>query len=805
MNISYKWLSQYVDIDCSPQELADKMTMAGIEVEAIEQTGLVPEGIVVGEILERNPHPGADKLSVCKVFDGEKELQVVCGAPNCDAGKKVPLATIGTVFVDPEDGSTFKIKKSKLRGEKSFGMMCSASELNLDGDNDGLLELSAEYKAGTPLNDLLETDTLYEVEITPNRPDWLSHWGVARDVQCLLNKEAKFPEVVVPSVDNPEVIENLVTVENSELCPRYTARVIRNVQVKESPEWLKERLMAIGLRPINNIVDITNFVLHELGHPLHAFDMDELAENRIVVRNARDGEKMTLLDETELELAERHLVICDAEKPVCLAGVMGGLHSGVTEKTTNVLLESAVFFKSNVRSTSRELKISSDSSYRFERGVDWNNAQTASDRAVQLILELAGGELATELVDVNTGEPEMPVVEFDFNWCRKIIGVGTDCLSNDVIINIFEKLCLNVESVTENTCLVKVPTFRLDIERQADLDEEVARIFGLDNIPMDSVTGKCCSTLKEDSYYKLEKARNELIAMGLHECMHYSMIAEKSALKDSRFEKDDLLWIDNPLNLDFAVMRPSLFGEMLATVERNFARKNYELELFEIGKVFCANTALYPEERFEVCIALSGSKHPERFSEELKDNYDFYDMKGMLESWFDLRKISDVRFEVSEDGKFEAGYAAKVIINGKVAGEFGKLKSEFTRKMKTSNDVFFAFVSLESIIDFDNSNITFEPVSQYPSTTRDVAFVADEALQNSEVVDFIRKSKLKNLENVELFDIFRDEKVLGENKKSMAYTLTFRNKERTLTDKEVNNAYEKLRKKMANNLPIELR
>ncbi|MFA7230626.1 MAG: phenylalanine--tRNA ligase subunit beta, partial [Victivallaceae bacterium] len=508
MNISYNWLSQYVDISCGLKVLAEKLTMAGIEVEAIEEKRTVPAGVVVAEILERKPHPDADKLSVCRVFDGKEELQIVCGAPNCDAGKKVPLATIGAVFVDSESGKEFAIKKSKLRGVESNGMLCSAMELGLAGDHSGLLELPAHLQTGTSLLEIHPGDTMIEVEVTPNRPDWLSHWGIARDVSCLLNTVAVMPEITLPAPSGTDSEKNLVTVEDKELCPRYTARIIRNVKVHDSPEWLKERLLSIGLRPINNIVDITNFVLMELGHPLHAFDLDKLAEQRIVVRRATDGEKFTSLDGSELELKTKHLVIADAQKPVALAGVMGGLDSGVTGETVNVLLESAAFFSSNIRATSRELGISSDSSYRFERGIDWNMLETASDRATALILELAGGTLTSKLIDVCGAKPQPPVIVCRFDRIRKLIGID---MSNSRIVDIFRKLYLDVLDITGEQCLVTPPLFRLDLEREADLAEEVARVNGLEAIPVIPVMGKMVASINKDSYLKYQELREELI------------------------------------------------------------------------------------------------------------------------------------------------------------------------------------------------------------------------------------------------------------------------------------------------------
>ncbi|MCP3967634.1 MAG: phenylalanine--tRNA ligase subunit beta [Lentisphaerae bacterium] len=802
MKVSYNWLKEYVKIDCGIDELAEKMTMAGIEVEAIETAKLIPDGVVVGEILERDQHPNADKLSVCKVFNGKEELQIVCGAPNCDAGKKVPLATIGTVFIDPESGKEFKIKKGKLRGEKSFGMLCSADEIGMDGDHSGLMELDTDLKAGTPLGEIFAGDTVFDVEITPNRPDWLSHWGIARDVSCLFSEAAEMPEFTAPVPTANEATENTVTVEDKELCPRYTARIIRNVKVAESPEWLKERLLSIGLRPINNVVDITNFVLHELGQPLHAFDLDLLAENRIVVRHATEKEKITLLDGAELELHDRHLVIADAEKPMCLAGVMGGLDSGVTDSTVNVLLESASFFSSNIRSTSRELGVSSDSSYRFERGIDWDMVQTASDRATAMILELAGGELVTDFIDIQGQKPCPAPVACRFEKIRKLIGVN---IENGEIVDIFSRLGLEVKDVTPEQCVIVPPQYRLDVHREADLAEEVARIHGLDQVPVLPVVGKNAASIADDSYLDYEMLQNDLISLGLYQCLHYSMVNEQSALKDSRFTANDLVKIDNPLSLDLACMRPSLLGEMLDTVERNVSRKNTTMRLFEMGSVFCSNSKLFPEERIEICMVLSGKCRPERFSDELQEVFDFYDMKGMVEALLERRDIVNFTFEKASDDRFAPGQCAALIIDGKIAGHLGLLASKFTKGLRTEFPIFAAQIEAENILEGKTGNLYYESVGQYPSTTRDVAFIADNSLEHQKVIDFIASTRVKNLEKVEIFDIFYNKETLGADKKSMAYALTFRNSERTLTDKEVNGAFEKLRGKMAAQLNIELR
>ena len=683
-------------------------------------------------------------------------------------------------------------------------MLCSADELGLGGDHSGLLELDNELKPGTPLYEIYSGDTVFEVEITPNRPDWLSHWGIARDVACLLNAESMKPEVKLPSPVNIEATDKLVTIEDKELCPRYTARIIRNAKIAESPEWLQERLFSIGLRPINNVVDITNFVLHELGHPLHTFDLDLLAEKRIVVRRAADGEKMTMLDDSELELKNHHLVIADAEKPVALAGVMGGANSGINENTTNILLESAAFFSSNIRAASRELGITSDSSYRFERGCDWSMVEHASARAAQLILELTGGKLVTGLVDVQGEVPEMETIICRFERLKKLVGID---ITNEKIIDIFEKLGLNVSGIDSEKCKVVPPLYRLDLTREADLAEEVARINGLDKIPIIPVRSKTVAPITKDAYLAYETLRDQIIGLGLYECMHYSMVSEKSALSDSRFTLDDVVNISNPLSLELACMRPSLLGEMLETVERNISRKNLNLKLFELGNVFCANPKMFEEERTEICIMLSGQKSHELFSDALKAQYDFYDLKGLIESLLEVCGIVNYSFKKINDERFTPGQSAALLLNGKTAGHFGLLASKFTKGFRSEYPVFAAQIEVSEIFKAmtkDNS-LYFTPVPQYPATTRDVAFIADKSLEHQTVIEFIENAKLKNFESVKLFDIFTDDKAIGAGKKSMAYTLTFRNSERTLTDKEVNNSFEKLRRRMESQLNIELR
>ncbi len=802
MKISLNWLKNYIELKKSPEELAHSLTMAGLEVEEIMTVGEIPEGVVVAKILSREAHPNSDHLSVCKVDAGNGNVQqIVCGAPNCDAGCVVPLATLGTVFKDPEGGKDFVINKCKLRGVESSGMMCSAKELGLNGDHNGLMILPQDWTIGAPLGSYIEKDTVYTVEITPNRPDWLSHWGVARDVAALCGGRRSFPDTHLPSVSGFESWSGLVSIQDPDLCPEYTARVIRGVTVKESPKWLKDRLESVGIRAINNIVDITNFVMMEFGEPLHAFDTRFLSGKKIIVRRAADKEKITALDGKTYELDSEMLVIADAEKPVAIAGVMGGEFSGVVSDTKEILLESAYFNPSSIRATSRKLGLTSDSSYRFERGVDPDMLETAGSRAAALILELAGGELVSDLIRVKTTRPERPRILCRFSKINSLLGLA---LTPMQMVDIFRKLGLGVSDVNEDTCLVTVPGFRADLKENADLAEEVARIHGFDKLPAARVSATQCSPFIADAHAPVERLRNQLIAAGLDDTVNVSMLDEKSALEDLIFESGDLLRMNNPISLDLAVLRPSILPGLLACVKRNVARKNMSMALFEIGHVFCKNPAKFAEERDELAIVMTGRAHPERYSAERAVDFDFYDLKGVLEAVLEARRLKNFSFAAASDPRFVKGVCAELFIDGKKAGVLGKLNDKMTRGMRTQSDVFAAVVQTGILLEAEKKSVNYEPISQFPSTTRDVAFLAPMELENKTVLEFIDKAKVPNLVNAEIFDLFTGAP-LQEGKKSMAYTLTFRSWERTLTDAEVNEAHEKLRAALASGLGVELR
>lgn len=800
MKTSCSWLKKYIDLPWKPKQLAEKLTMAGLEVEGIEILRDFSAELVIAEIIQREPHPNADKLSVCQVDDGSgQNLQVVCGAPNCDSGKKVVLARIGATL-----GEDFTIKKTRLRGVDSFGMLCSARELELSDDHSGILILPADAPTGRPLRDWLGIDTVIDWEVTPNRADWLSHLGIAREIAALSGNPLRLPDNSLdsfPTEKNPPVLPQ-VTVEAPDLCPRYTARLIRNVTIAPSPEWLQTALTAVGLRPINNIVDITNYVLFECGQPLHAFDFDKLAGSRIIVRRARIDETIATLDGTEHTLTPEHLLIADAEKGVALAGIMGGKNSEISEQTQDILLESAVFAASAIRATCKKLKTSSDSSYRFERGVDLEMAEFASHRAARLICELAGGTLAGDFIDIRAPQTKNPPISCRFARIRQLLGIQIQAAE---ILDIFRRLNLEILNQTDENCTVRAPSYRPDLTREVDLIEEVARLHGLDKIPVPPPKAVNGGDRQDDAFYPLQNLQQKLIALGLVECANYTMISREDALRRSGFADSELLPIANPLSSEFEILRPSLLSGMLRTVEQNISHQNEDLRLFELARVY-ANRSDRPEESLEAAILLSGRRHPERYSAESQDNYDLFDLKGLIEDLSVSLRLANVEFDRAEHPAFIAGTAGAVRLDGRNdAGVFGQVHPDLTRNMRLRHPLYLALLRGDLLIQSTRIPARHQDFSLFPATARDMAFVADQDLPHREILDVIQKNAGKLLEQVRLFDIYEDPDTIGAGKKSMAYSLTFRAPDRTLKDKEVDKIIAKISRRLQDQLPIEYR
>ena len=797
MKTSIDWLNDYIQIPWNAKELATRLTAAGLEVEGIESTGSIPDGVVTAKILSREPHPDSDHLSVCKVTIGEGEpLQIVCGAPNCDAGKIVPLATIGTDFGE------FKIKKSKLRGVESFGMMCSAKELGLSQDHSGLMILPDDTPLNVPLTKIVNTDTVIDWEVTPNRPDWLSHYGIAREISAVSGAELKLPEMPI-DVDSSKKVSDFIdiSVQDTDLCPRYMGRVFTGVKIGPSPDWMVRRLEAVGLRSINNVVDITNYVMLEFGNPLHAFDLRTLEGGKIIVRRAAEGEKITTLDETKLTLTSNNLLIADQNKGVALAGIMGGENSMITDDTTTVLLEAATFDRSNIRISSRTLGIATDSSYRFERGVSPYVTELASKRAASLLCQLCGAKQVEGVIDCYGKKWQTADIRMSYQRCNSRLGLQ---LTPEQIVDCLKRRGLEILSKDDTAVTVRTPAWRFDLAAEHDLVEEVAQMCGLDNIPEAPVCAKVGGPLKDDTYLPQEMARADFQAIGLDEIYNYSMWSLKQCLAGTEYKEEEILRVSNPISLDTAYLRPTLLPGLLAVVNHNVAHNQHDLGLFEIGRVFLNGKNGY-EERLQAAVALTGHPYPERFGADLAKCYDFYDMKGVVEDWLERRGFGNVPWTTFTSPAYKHGAAAAWIIKGAPIVSFGEAAPELTKGFRMRNPLFIAQFEVARLMAMSKSTLKYTPIPQFPGTSRDVSFVVPSDLTHAKIVSLIEGLKLQYFEKVQIFDIFEDEKVLGAGRRSLAYNITFRNPERTMTDEEANALQEKVRAALAAIPGVELR
>ncbi len=791
-------MNEYVSIPWSIDKYVNELTLAGLESESIYNTIDLPETIVVAKILSRTKHPNADTLSLCQVDDGSgTPVNVVCGAPNCDRGCHAAFAKVGTRMP-----GGLKLGKVKIRGEVSFGMLCSEDELGLGCDKSGILILPETARIGLPVIDFYSNDTVIEWEVTPNRPDWLSHLGIARETAVLLQSKVTFPEANLKPNNDRHIKDHFsAEVKNKHLCPRYTVRIIENVTVAPSPDWMQAYLKSVGLRPINNIVDITNFVLMECGQPLHAFDLSKLSGQKIVVRAAHEKEVLTTLDNQKLTLNSQNLVIADNAKNLALAGIIGGDNSEISEKTTDVLLESACFNPLNVRATSKLFGVSTDSSHRFERGVDIEMVEFASARAAHLICKYAGGRLMDGIIDIYENRYVSPEIECRFAKVNKLLGVD---IEQSQIVSILKRLGLDLIDENNSRCVVGVPSYRLDLTREADLIEEVARIFGLNNIPASISSVGTPAPVENDSYYDLQQVRDTLIALGLNECMNYTLVSEHDATCNTGFDIDDLVKLSNPLSSELTTLRTSLMNNMLKTISHNIAHDNTTLRLFEIGRRF-TRSASNNEEETEAIIVLSGLKNPGRFSEEKKQSYDFYDMKGMIDDFLESRGFDNVKIENVHYPLFYSGVSAQIKLKKKAIGYLGEVNTEIFKELRIKYPIFAAILNIDQLSNTKVNPPEYKSLPQYPAISRDVAFAADKDLTHQEVIRVINSVNEKYLEKIELNEIFADETVVGKGKKSMAYTLTFRSRSKTLTDNEVNQSQEKIRLTLLNKLSIKIR
>lgn len=817
MKVTLNWLKKYVDFDWSAEELAERLTMLGLEVESITKVGGGLEGVVIAQVITRDKHPNADKLSVCKVFDGKTERQIVCGASNFKPGDKVPLILPGYSLPSFGNKPNEQIKVGKIRGVESYGMMCSPNELGVPGDASGLLILPEDAPVGKPFAEYIgkaETDFVYDLEITPNRPDLNSVIGIAREISAVSGNPMKIPVIPQLNIDSENPIGKYVEVklEAPDLCPRYVARVVRGVKITQSPDWLRNILEKVGLRPINNVVDVTNFVMLETGQPLHAFDYHLISKNQnglptIIVRRATDGELFVTLDEKKHTVSSEMLLIADPEKAIALAGVMGGLNSEIKDTTEDVLIESAYFNPTNVRRTSKALGLRTDASYRFERGVDINGCDYASLRCAQLILETAGGKLCEGVVDAYATTITQKKITVRTSKVNEILGLQ---LKSEEIEFYLTRLGLKpipkakpigIEIPGDATTF-QIPTFRIDLKREIDLVEEVARLYGVDKVPSTPPRGAIGFNNFDSVYNQISEVRMILIGMGLDEAQGQTLISDTAA---KLIEQQNYVMVANPLSSDMNTLRPSLLPGLLDSLRHNISHKNYDVGLFEVGKVFRRESS-YVKEGRKVGIALTGCRvEPFWQGAERDAKYDIFDLKGIIEEFFDNFGIKGVVYNKvnTEDALFFE--YAEILLGGKIRlGKLGQAHPRLARTYDLRDAVYLAELDLDAILSKRNTTRIYKPLLQFPGIRRDVAMIVPESITHDAILQVIKKAKPKYLEEVQLFDIFRG-KNIPQDQKSMAYGFIYRSDERTLTDVEVNQIHNGLVEELKAKIPATIR
>ncbi|MCF8243495.1 MAG: phenylalanine--tRNA ligase subunit beta, partial [Melioribacteraceae bacterium] len=712
MIISLNWLNEYVDIsDFSVDDIVDKLTYAGLEVEDIKDYKKQFENFVVGYVKEKKKHPNADKLSLCIVNNGNEDINVICGAPNVEEGQKIAFAKVGAVI--PENG--FKLSKVKIRGEYSSGMICSEKELNISENHDGIMVLDPSLKEGTELASALGMDdTILDIAITPNRQDALSHVGIARDLAAMYDRELKMPKFEFAEDQRKADDFASVAIENSEDCPRYAAKVVLEVEVKDSPGWLKQKLISIGSRPINNIVDVTNFVLHELGQPLHAFDLDKLADQKIVVKSAGEQTSFMTLDSKERKLLPTDLMICDGQKSVAIAGVMGGENSEVTTETKNILIESAFFNPASIRKTAKHLGLSTDASYRFERGTDPEIVVLAAERAAQLIAELSGGKILNGTIDQYPDKIQHRKVKLRYLRITKILGYE---IPNEEVKRILSNLSLEIIDGDENEIMVDVPPFRHDIEREIDLIEEVARIYGYENIPDVQKISITLDKTIDQSQYK-DELRNHLTGMGFYEIITNSLLSEETAQKFG-----SAITILNPQSTEMANTRPSLLPGTLGTIARNLNVKQPNLSLFEIGNTFIKKNEVIKsfddiEESTHLLLSITGKVNVDQWYTSERE-VDFFDLKGFVNEL--LRKISLDNVLVDSyyhNNSLYLDYSLTKSYDGNVIAEGGKVKKEVLQLFDIDQDVFVFDINIDLLKKIPTTQKVYSEPLKYPKVVR---------------------------------------------------------------------------------------
>ena len=805
MKISYNWLKQFLHIDWDSQKTGELLTDLGLEVEGISNFESVKgslKGIVVGHVLTCVQHPNADRLKLTTVDIGqETPLQIVCGAPNVAAGQKVPVATIGTTLYTKE-GEAWVIKKGKIRGEESQGMICAEDEIGLGNSHEGIMILNEELKPGTPCSKIfdVEADEVFEIGLTPNRADAMSHFGVARDLKAGLEQKEIQKELVTPSTSNFSIdnrsLKIDVEVKDSQLAPRYCGVTISNLIVQDSPDWLKNRLKAIGLSPINNVVDVTNYVLHDLGQPLHAFDASKIKGNKIEVKTLPSGTKFKTLDGVERELHSDDLMICDSEKPMCIAGVFGGINSGVTENTSAIFLESAYFDPIAIRKTAKRHGLNTDASFRFERGIDINMTEYALKRAALLIREIAGGYISSEIVDLYPKKPQERHVFLTFDKIFNLIGQE---IPKDKIKSILSSLEIRINNVTESGLGLTIPTYRVDVTREVDVIEEILRVYGYNNIDFkEKLNASIAKTSRFENHRIQDIIGDTLAAKGFYEIMTNSLVSSETISSE---EDSTAVQMLNPLSSDLSVMRTSMLYSGLQTVGYNHNRQKTDLKLFEFGKTYHKVDGGHQEKR-HLALYISGERKQDSWAASSKKT-DFFYVKGVVETIFERLGIKDVEAQPLHSNHLSEGLS--LVKNKTTLASFGLVSKKELKKFDLKQEVFYADFDWDAILEsITTQNVTFKEIPKFPEVTRDFALLLDESVSFQKVYDIAWKTEKKLLKKVNLFDVYTG-KNLPKGKKSYAVSFTLLDEEKTLTDKQIDKIMGKFLAQYQKELGAELR